>query len=91
MSSTIGKQTPAKMPVFKLLPAFCEIIPIKPGPNEPPKSPDNARRANRAVPPTGIVFHEMLMVPGHMIPTEKPQIALPARPRAGEFDNPANK
>lgn len=70
MSSTIGKQTPAKMPVFKLLPAFCEIIPIKPGPNEPPKSPDNARRANRAVPPRGIVFDEMLMEPGHMIPTE---------------------
>lgn len=39
---------------------------------EPPRSPAMASRANMAVPPMGIVPEVMLMVPGHMIPTEKP-------------------
>ena len=41
---------------------------------------------NMAVPPMGNFCEEMLMVPGHIIPTEKPQIMQPTSPVNGEED-----
>ena len=36
-----------------------------------------------AVPPMGILLEAMLIVPGHIIPTEKPHMIQPIRPRIG--------
>ena len=67
----MGNTHPTSMPDCKLSPAACVTTPTILGPIEPPKSPAMASRANIAVPPRGILRDEMLMVPGHMMPTEK--------------------
>ena len=54
-------------------------LPTMAGPMLPPRSPAIAKSANIAVPPVGNALEEMLIVPGHMIPTENPQIAQPNR------------
>ena len=54
-----------------------------------PKSPDKAKNANIAVPPLGHFCAEILIVPGHIIPTEAPQSAQPASPKAGIDANDA--
>ena len=74
------------MPILILFPAFWVIRPTIPGPMLPPKSPAMARRENIAVPPVGKVFEEILIVPGHMIPTEKPHTIQPVNPITG-FDD----
>ena len=48
------------------------MLPTRAGPAAPPKSPDMASMAKRAVPPLGILGEQMLIVPGHIIPTENP-------------------
>jgi len=50
-----------------------------------------ARRENIAVPPVGKVFEEILMVPGHMIPTENPHTIQPISPAAGLEDRDARR
>ena len=79
----IGKIQPAIIPAFKLSFAFWVTKPMTPGPMEPPRSPAIARSANIAVPPNGILPEVMLMVPGHMIPTEKPHTMHPTRFKSG--------
>ena len=54
-----------------------------------PKSPAKAKNANIAVPPLGHFCAEILMVPGHIIPTEAPQNAQPASPKTGMDDKDA--
>ena len=49
----------------------------------PPRSPAIAKSANIAVPPVGNALEEMLIVPGHMIPTENPHTIHPASPMIG--------
>ena len=44
-----------------------------------------------AVPPLGHFWEEMLMEPGHMMPTARPQRAQPARPSTGEADRAASR
>ena len=56
-----------------------------------PKSPANAKKANMAVPPLGHFCEEILIEPGHIIPTAKPQSAQPANPRTGVTAKDANK
>ena len=56
-----------------------------------PRSPAMARRANMAVPPAGNFLEEILMVPGHMIPTENPQTIQPISPAAGFEDRDARR
>ena len=56
-----------------------------------PKSPARAKNANIAVPPLGHFCEDMLIDPGHIIPTAKPQSAQPASPRIGNPDSEANK
>lgn len=72
------------MPFFRSSPNALAIIPAKVGPDEQPKSPPSARRANIAVPPPFIPADALLNVPGHMMPTEKPHIATPTSPSTAE-------
>ena len=74
---------PASIPAFRSSPVFCVTNPITNGPMEPPISPAMARSANSAVPPSGILEDEILMVPGHIIPTEKPHTTQPIRFKRG--------
>ena len=64
-------------------PAASDIKPTKLGPPAHPISPAKAKKANIAVPPVGQVFADRLTTPGHIIPTEKPHNAHPARERSG--------
>ena len=85
-----GKISPHLMPLLILFPAFWVIRPTIPGPILPPKSPAMARRENIAVPPFGNVFEEILIVPGHIIPTEKPHTIQPTSPMI-ELDDSAER
>ncbi len=51
--------------------------PTKVGPPEHPTSPASARNANRDVPPLRSAMDALLKLPGHMIPTENPQMEQP--------------
>ena len=48
-------------------------------------------KTNIAVSPVGNALEEMLIVPGHMIPTENPHTIHPASPMIGFSENDANK
>ena len=48
-------------------------------------------KANKAVPPSGRRGEVMLMVPGHMIPTEKPHKTQPISPITGSADRDASR
>ena len=61
-------------------------MPTTVGPAEQPKSPASARNANIAVPPPRILADAKLKVPGHRIPTDKPQIPQPISPSTGRVD-----
>ena len=78
-----GKIVATNRPIFKFPFAKLEHIPTIDGPIEPPKSPPNAKNANIAVPPAGHFCAEILSVPGHMIPTERPHNAHPINPIIG--------
>ena len=56
-----------------------------------PKSPANAKKANIAVPPLGQFCEDMLMVPGHIIPTANPQKAHPISPKTDNEDSDAKR
>ena len=85
-----GKISPHLMPILILFSAFWVIRPTIPGPILPPKSPAMARRENIAVPPFGNVFEEILIVPGHIIPTENPHTIQPISPMI-ELDDRAER
>ena len=87
----IGKPIPANTPACKLLAAFSDILPIIAGPIAPPKSPASARSANIAVPPVGSICDDILIEPGHIIPTENPHNAHPINPTHGIFASPATR
>ena len=86
-----GKTAAARSPVLRLPPAISERLPTIAGLTIAPESPAKARNANIAVPPLGHCCEDMLMDPGHIIPTAKPQRAQPASPRIGNADSEANK
>ena len=67
------------------------MFPTRTGPAAPPKSPDIASIAKSAVPPLGILGEQMLIVPGHIIATEKPQRTQPKRPSTGSLEREASK
>ena len=91
ISKAVGNRTATNIPVFKFPFALSATQPTTPGPLAQPKSPARAKKANIAVPPVGNAFEEMLIVPGHMIPTEKPHTIQPASPMIGFSENDANK
>ena len=80
--TNIADKIPAvRLPDVKLL-----TYPARAGPVEQPMSPAKANKAYRAVPP---FFNTaaLLSVPGHIIPTEKPQIPQPKRLITGFLEN----
>ena len=86
-----GKTVAKSNPVFKLPPTVSAIPPTIAGLTVAHRSPANARKANIAVPPFGHFCEEMLIVPGHMIPTANPQSAQPTRPIIGIGDREASR
>lgn len=78
-------------PILRSPPAMPEKRPTINGPTVPPRSPAKAKNANMAVPPMGHFCAEILIVPGHMIPTEMPHSAQPANPMIGEEDKEASR
>ena len=88
---TDGNAVATNRPAFRSPSAISARLPTIAGLTIAPKSPANAKNANMAVPPLGQLREEMLMEPGHIMPTAKPQRAQPARPRIGSVDREANK
>ena len=82
-SSIVGKMIPAKIPNFIFPLAALETMPTKVGPLEHPISPANASKANIAVPPVGSETDALLKGPGHIMPTDRPQMAHPIKLRTG--------
>lgn len=76
----------AKMPFFRSSAARLDTAPTTVGPPEHPRSPASASSANKAVPPFRIDEDALLKVPGHMIPTESPQIPRPISDKTGDGD-----
>ena len=87
----IGKTVANSKPIFRFPPMESAIVPTIAGLTVAPKSPANARKANIAVPPFGHFCDEILIVPGHIIPTDKPQSAQPTSPIIEIGDSDANK
>ena len=69
----------AKIPCFKFPPIRSVAMPTTLGPLPQPRSPARAKKANMAVPPRRMDLAPMEKQPGHMIPTERPHRAQPAR------------
>ena len=86
-----GKIVATSNPVLRSPPAVSEKLPTIAGLTIAPKSPAKAKNANIAVPPLGQCLEDMLIDPGHIIPTAKPQRAQPASPRIDMVDSEANK
>ena len=82
--SVMGKIIAVKMPTFIFPLATSEIAPTREGPEEQPKSPASASKANIAVPPLRREAAALLNVPGHIMPTEAPHSAHPIRLIIGE-------
>ena len=78
-----GKTIAVNIPRRRLPENALETNPTRVGPPEHPKSPASASIANRTVPPLFIAADALLKVPGHIIPTENPQIAQPISPTIG--------
>ena len=79
-----GKHTSHKHARLQIIPCTLALRPPQYwGQSSRPSPPAMASRANIAVPPRGILRDEMLMVPGHMMPTENPHSMQPIRPNTG--------
>ena len=91
ISKMIGNAIAAKMPTFKFPPAAPDTNPTTVGPEEQPRSPASAKSANIAVPPRGRRLDALLNVPGHIMPTEKPQSAQPRMLKIGSDDKAVNR
>lgn len=87
----MGNTVAVSNPVLRSPPAISEMLPTITGLTVAPRSPANARNANIAVPPFGQLREDILIEPGHIIPTDKPQSAQPARPSIGKDDSDASK
>ena len=86
-----GNIVAASKPFFKFSPVASATFPTRTGPAVAPRSPANAIKANMAVPPDGHFLEERLIVPGHMIPTARPQRAHPHKPSIAQDDRDDNK
>ena len=86
-----GNMVAASSPFFRFSPVASATLPTRTGPAVAPRSPANARKANMAVPPVGHFWEDKLMVPGHMIPTARPQSAHPDSPNIAQLESDATK
>lgn len=82
-NNNTGKTIAVNIPRRRLPENALETNPTRVGPPEHPKSPASASIANRTVPPLFMAADALLKVPGHIIPTENPQIAQPISPTIG--------
>lgn len=85
---------PAFSPVCAVIPKFCaisETIPASHGPAEAPISPKTANMANMAFPPSGNRWEHRLNEPGHIILTDNPHTAQPARLSKGKGEKTVTK
>ena len=87
----VGKIVAKSKPNFKFPPTASAILPTIVGQIDAPKSPASAKNANIIVPPLGHFCEEMLIVPGHIIPTAKPHTAQPIKPSIATDDKDASK
>ena len=78
MGKTIAERIP--VPIF---PVISATKPAMDGPAVQPISPATANMANIAVPPPRMANAAFDIVPGHIIPTEKPHSAHPSNPTTG--------
>ena len=85
-TSNTGNTIPARIPSFRFSDSILETAPTSVGPPEHPRSPASASNANNAVPPFLIEADAILNVPGHMIPTDNPQIPQPIKEKIGDGD-----
>ena len=83
ISITTGNTAAKAKPALISEPNASAILPVSDGPDVQPISPAKASIANIAVPPIGIALLARLNVPGHIIPTESPHNAQPARDKRG--------
>ena len=81
--SITGNRVATKIPIFRLLFAHDDTNPTILGPAVQPRSPPSASSANIAVPPLVSIADEIEKVPGHIIPTQNPQIEQPISDSAG--------
>ena len=88
---SVGKAVAKSKPTFKFPPTESAIPPTIAGLTVAPRSPARAKKANIAVPPLGHFCDEILIVPGHIIPTANPQRAQPIRPIIETGDRAASK
>lgn len=87
----IGNIVATNNPILRFPPASSERLPTIAGLIIAPKSPANAKKANIAVPPFGHRCEEILIEPGHIMPTADPQSAQPISPRIGKVDKDASR
>lgn len=88
---TTGKTIATSIPALRLSAAALDTNPTSVGPPEHPRSPASASSANIAVPPFFRATEALLNVPGHMIPTDRPQIPHPTSDRNGIGDATINR
>ena len=86
-----GNIVAANKPFLRFSSVISAIFPTKTGPAVAPRSPANAKNANIAVPPPGHLREEREIVPGHIIPTARPQSAHPANPSTAQEASEASK
>ena len=86
-----GNIVAANNPFFRFSLVASATFPTKTGPAVAPRSPANAKKANIAVPPAGHFREERLIVPGHIIPTARPQSAHPLNPSIAQDARDDNK
>ena len=90
-SRIIGKMVATRMPIFRLSSAIDDTKPTRLGPALHPRSPPSASSANIAVPPLVSIADEIENVPGHIMPTQKPQIEQPINDSAGTGESDTSK
>lgn len=83
ISITTGKTAAKAKPYFISDPNVSAILPASEGPEVHHVSPARASIANIDVPPSGIAALAILKVPGHIIPTARPQSAHPPSAKSG--------
>ena len=84
----MGKIMEQRMPYCKSPPKTEAIKPATEGPEEQPRSPERASRANMVVPPNFTLSVARENVPGQKMPTENPQMMHPIKAITGSGERP---
>ena len=87
----MGKMMENIKDILRLLPKISATQPAVVGPRVQPISPASASNANIFTPPFEMRSVAIQMVPGHIIPTEKPHKAQPTSESRGYGERAASK